>query len=58
MSATHSAYGYKCVDCDRVWFAFVKELPKSCPYCQCPSVMRLKERVEVIIHEAEPSQTD
>lgn len=46
---TLAAHGYKCVDCDRVFFALEKELPKSCPFCQCPSVIRIKEAVTVSV---------
>lgn len=50
---TLAAHGYKCVDCDRVFFAFEKELPKNCPFCQCPSVIRIKDAVEVTLRSPE-----
>lgn len=52
MSEQVRAHAYKCVDCDRVMFALEKELPRRCPFCDCPSVVRLKEQVTVTIQEA------
>lgn len=44
-------HGYQCVDCDRVFFAVEKSLPKNCPFCTCPSVVRVKGEFEVVIKE-------
>lgn len=50
MAERLTAYAYKCWDCDRVMFAFEKELPRRCPFCQCNDMMRLKDHVEVTVH--------
>lgn len=47
---------YQCWDCDRVIFAFEKELPKVCPFCQCRDMMRARQKADVIVTEEEQTR--
>lgn len=49
-------HAYKCWDCDRVIFAFEKELPKVCPFCECKDMIRLKDKVEITVVQAEETK--
>lgn len=53
MEERFSVHAYKCVDCDRVFFATESHLPHRCPFCECPSVVRRKEKVEVTVRPPE-----
>ncbi|MCG0238752.1 MAG: hypothetical protein L6E13_05780 [Firmicutes bacterium] len=55
MAERFPVHAYKCVDCDRAFFALERYLPHRCPFCQCPSVVRLKDRAEVTIWPVQPA---